>query len=241
MRLAIIAPTNQLWWCTKSDYHLCLARKILTEMKYASFYRAYDNTKHYMIMDNGAAEEGTLKPDELFRAANLVHANELVVPDKINNYQATTQLAKDYAKDFNGSTIPLMVVPQGESWSEWLGCLELQLTYFKPKSIGISKYSPIDRAFMLGMIEARELHTEYEYHLLGIQRNPREVSHLAYTFPWVRGVDTGAMVAWGLKRHFIAEDRRHIALNWNSPVPGLVEKSVIEANIEQMKEWCNVS
>lgn len=243
MRLAVIAPPNMLdRYCVHTHYQMALARKVLADPAYARFYKDRNACGDWVIMDNGAAEEGTLNPEQLAKAAYLCHANEIVAPDVINDRYATMELYDNwYHKLPNG--YHKMVVPQGSDVAEWMECASYMLGTADVQTIGVSKYHRTDRRVLLRTIERAGWHTRgVEFHLLGVAQAPRDVIAIAREFPWIRGIDTAAPVAYGLVGQMPDgyEHSGHIGLNWDSAAPpvGSLLDTLILRNIEVMKEWC---
>jgi len=238
MKLAIISTPDLLKYSLASDYHLCLARQVLANPKYANFYRELSAAGQFVIMDNGAAEEGTLEPDQLWAAARWVKPNEVVMPDVVNDYEGTCALVGTY----RDCPQPSMVVPQGLNVREWLNCLMLFSAQASFVSVGISKYSPVERRKILQEIEIEGLTREWEYHLLGVQHDPQEIKRLSLAFPWIRGVDTGAAQAYAQNYCSVAEYGLigHVSLRWeDSNTDDSRMLSYLKANIETLKLWAN--
>lgn len=233
MRLAIIAPPRDLGLCLMSDYHMCLARVVLQNEEYADFYRQRVLVGQFVIMDNGAAEEGTLTPRELWKAYELVRPDEVVMPDVVNNLEGSVKLIETY-RDCPGLRL---VVPQGLDIGQWLNCYYSIGDQCDFTTVGVSKYSPIDRPKLLREIEARHLNDHNDFHLLGVQHDPHEVQRLAKMFPWVRGIDTGAPVAWAQSGRRVDDyyQTGHLPLQWDFR-PNLTQA---RDNIQLMKGWAN--
>lgn len=245
MKLAVIAPPNQLDWilyssqmATGGRYQMCLARKVLTDDGYAAFYATRRRMGDFVIMDNGAAEEGPLPPEDLWKAYNIVKPTEIVVPDKVNDPVRTKELTDLY---FDLCPTPRMVVPQGATLAEWADCLDHQLKAGWVVSIGVSKYCPVERPILLQYLQNSGYTPSYDVHLLGVRAAPAEVVLLKKLFPWVRGVDTAAPVAFGLKGYSVHSYHTsgHIGLDWDAPVPapGSEIYQLIENNIDVMLQW----
>lgn len=181
------------------SYHLLLAHQVLAGFKYAEFYRARHDKGDFIMLDNGAAEDGTLDIDQLMEAAELVHADEIVLPDVMGDQQATVYATMNH-KVLNA--IPprrRAIVPQGNSIDEWLTCTNYFVDNLDFATLCIPKH--LER-FEGGRIRALEIieklgwHDYYNVHLLGIWSDPyKEPKYLASAAPWVRGIDSAAPLA----------------------------------------------
>lgn len=245
MKLAIIAPPNQLQWCDRSTgYQLVLARLLLKDDSYARYYAERGARGDYLIMDNGAAEEGTLTSEELQRAAKKLgwpkQPVEFVLPDKVNDVDKTLELARYYASTFPRS---FMAVPQGTTLATWMLCLHALLRIAQPNAIGVSKYCPVPRTQLLNALQSElQLHSQvYQVHCLGVYQDPYEIYQIATQFPWVRGLDTAAPVAFGLKERYVEGygQSGHIALDWDLPPADKVQAGFIDENIETCLAWAS--
>lgn len=245
MKLAIIAPPRMLQFCDESEgVQMALARKVLADQVYRDYYSARHDAGDYIIMDNGAAEEGTLNLFDLNLARSWIGTNvEMIVPDVVNEMQLTIDLAERFLKEIPR---PRMVVPQGRILKEWLTCLRAQINAGPFDAIGISKYCPVPRPLLLHHLQdyyARVLFAEMPpVHLLGLNSAPFDIQKLAQDFPWVRSMDTAAPVAYGLRGQMLRNYPTcgHLGLIWsNNVVDEMDHRSIIiRQNIAWLKRWC---
>lgn len=238
MKFALIAqPLNgdRLVSQYKLTYHMALAQYVLQDPAYAAFYQALHKQDHFIMLDNGAAENGhSIGIENVVRAAEMIDADEIIMPDVLDESRATiaaTLAARQYVPERMRA-----VVPQGRDWEEWQDCA-LALLEFKCRTICVAKrYEALKggRAYALKLIEDNGWHKTYNVHLLGCYRNPLgEIRNARKVAPWVRGIDTGAPIAYAQHGAILDHSRRY-SLTWNGPFHFLTA----EVNMELILEAC---
>lgn len=243
MRLAIISPPSMLWWCGWGDHiHMALAQGVLNEagLEYRVYFRARSMAGDYVILDNGAAEGDTFGSSALNIAAGMIKAKEVVVPDVLNNAQLTMEYGDAHlSRLINGK----MIVPHGNTIEEWENCARYLLDRGTVQTIGLPKWSPIQRNVVLDRIAKLGWHTELDVHLLGLQGPPDDIKYLARDYPWIRSVDTGAPIAYAQHANYLTQYHEvgHRSLDWNGAA---IEEQdplarYIFENIKLLKSWCH--
>lgn len=225
MKLAVINPTpyaHSFMWGL--GYHLVLAQKLLVDRDYREWYRDNRDRGLFVIVDNGAAESDTPPFTEVLRVADYIGADEVVLPDKVNDMDGTLGLLADSRPLWEQLPVhQRFVVPQGRTYDEWFNCFNLIRSSLEFSTIGVSKYFPRLRAHLVGRL-GKELAPRYKWHvhLLGVVGHPvDELSNLSEECPWVRGIDTGAPVAWAQEdRRIDEDDTRRSSLRWGRPCKG---------------------
>lgn len=209
-------------------YHMALAQYVLSDEAYAECYRTLHGRGHFIMLDNGAAENGrSMSVKQLCLAAKAIGADEIVMPDVLDNCLETiaaTQGALD--------SVPVRmraVVPQGVDWEDWEYCAK-KLVSMGCRTICIAKrYErlPGRRAQALDIIRSHDWHTTYDVHLLGCHRNPlKEICDVVEDAPWVRGIDTAAPIAYA-QHAALLTDQLHYSFEWGAPFdPGVAEFNV---------------
>ena len=197
---------------------MVLAQYINEDPDYAEFYTRAHERGDFIIIDNGAAEHAGLPFDQVLDAAERVGADEICMPDVLDDGPATVRATLEAAH-----LVPprkRMLIPQGKTWEEWVECLQ-QIEEIGGRSIGIAKrYEalPSGRACALGFIHGLGLTRKYDIHLLGFYEDPlRELSHIRARRMPIRGVDSGAPVAYA--QHNMELNDGHASLDWNAPIP----------------------
>jgi len=245
MKLAIISPNSLLDRYSQTDYHLILP-DMLKDPEYYRFYHSV--ARGWKVLDNGAHEEGTRSPNELFRIAEILQVDEIVVPDVIGDRGTTLDMAASFephAYEAN-PRYQYMGVVQGSSAGEAWECLR-ELTDYFPwiKSIGIPQHlCRFDQHIRVEMAETIDQWMGHQVHLLGNNsRWPREVKHLS-DLKCVVGHDTTYPVKMGLRGYYISD--REVPNVPRDPdyfefYRDVVELQdyVIKENIRVYKSWCD--
>lgn len=240
MKLALISSPHEFETLEfiRSGYHLTLAQELFTDIKYQRYYFAKSYESNFIIVDNGAAEMGTaLDFNEVLAAANSINADEVCLPDKLKDKEATLSMHYD-----NYDKVPSrnrMVIPQGTSVKEWFECLEEMMEVFDFFSVGIPKHLddyPGGRIFALDGLEKHGYHKMFHVHLLGCHNSPlQEVQQVVKKFPWVRGIDTAAPFGYAQYGQRINYSK-HLSYNFHKAVE---DRALAIQNCLDLKEACN--
>lgn len=199
MKVAIIAPSYLLRRYAVTEYHLCLCHRILSDEIYASFYS--QDARGFVILDNSAHELGVggMLMD-MQRAAELVHPEEVVLPDRLFFAEDTVKYSSEAIEGFRKLSPRVMGVPQGTTEKEWDWCCT-ELIGMGVDTIGISKdYEGWEgglpqRVEVVRNIARRSWHPRVSaIHMLGWGRQLWQLNHLQeiegdHTLP-IRGVDS---------------------------------------------------
>ena len=223
MKIAHIVPPDYLTllYAVNTGYHFVLGQEAIVNTQYREFYRTLARRGHFIIVDNGAAElhSGDVQEIPAFRdivdVADYIGADEIILPDKLRDMYATLEMFAKAVNDHMVAPRRCMAVPQGETLNEWIDCLRL-MSVGSFATIGIPKHMarmPGSRILLANHLRYR---TE-NIHMLGVWGEPvTEVSELAMMTPWVRGLDTGAAMAWAQNNEpiHIPSGVRY-SLDWN--------------------------
>jgi hypothetical protein len=179
--------------------------QLLYQTDYITYFKQIRRGDHgsVVIMDNGAAEGGAMSPEELIGQADQLRPDVLVVPDVIQDPDASYGAACSFLehKDWLAykEMMPLtqlMMVPHGATYSEWLRDLD-RLLSLDPQIIGVARAhtrlapdAPIHGRASL-VREVFRHSKRVRVHLLGLTENPVELFPIAREFgARVMGVDT---------------------------------------------------
>ena len=225
MKTAFIPPTPELPKYGQGDFHLLLSH-LMGDNAYVGHYYNLRRRGAYLVLDNSAHEhrEGE-KARILAKQAAMLDAQEVVVPDCLEEGEKTVQLAVDaleYWYESRFTTMArlnpaLMYVPQGKDREEWCDCFHalcnLHIYMARRKDfrrdfvIGISKdYEPWEGG-LLGLIYdyvapmRQLLHAggiKMHVHMLGWPRNLWSLNNMAQMFPWVRSTDSAKPFVYAL-------------------------------------------
>jgi hypothetical protein len=219
VEVAIISPRSMVReFSTRSKWQLALAQHVLADKEYARFFWERSEAGDYVICDNGTAEGERVTNEQLLEAAQIIAADEVILPDVWRDARATIKAVEEALltslRQFN-----VMAVPQGMSAFEWLYCLFELLNIPEIDVIGLPKN--LDKVFpdLLGSDESETVSwfgragvtnwvcemlealpgPEVQLHLLGIWSDYRELLLYSDTAKkYVRSIDTSSPVHCGL-------------------------------------------
>jgi len=219
MKLALIAPPKYQWipYIWRSGYHFVLAQ-YLDDPNYAGMYTILRDAGHFLILDNGAAEFGKSIDLEKLRAAyDLLQPDEIILPDSLGKGVETMQLTHAAVHMFPRKK--RAVVPQGRNWIEWEMCLNKLVSYGCATICVPKLYEGYKggRLKALKIIQKNRFYWDHNIHLLGCYDNPlEEIRRVRDMFPWVRGIDTAAPIAYAQQGKKI-DDPERASLDWDNP------------------------
>jgi len=221
MKYALIAPPTEslrLLAVYGLTYHMALAQYVLNDERYQKVYKMMHDLDHFIILDNGAAENGVpLDIKDIVKAANLVGADEVVMPDVLDDIDGTlsrTHAALPY--------IPARyraMVPQGKNWGQWTECLREMINMGCATICIAKRYEALSggRAEALSIIMKNYWAWNHHIHLLGCYRRPLyEIRSALKMYPQVRGIDTAAPVSFAQHDDTIGDDTIWHSLDWDA-------------------------
>lgn len=187
------------------DAYLFLAHDVLNNQDgYRSIAEAVSKAP-IRIMDNSVIELGVaegLKPTAL--AAETAGADVIVFPDALEKSKETVELVlkayQEYTSDREYfSRFEYMVVPQGETWIDWVECIEaIYRAGLKPDWIGIPRniVPRIHSTRLEAVTIAKMLFPEVNIHLLGFSGNVLD-DYLCANDYRVSSIDSAAPLRFG--------------------------------------------
>lgn len=217
MKYAVITPPHGFDLVDQLGlgYHFTLAQ-YFSDFEYASFYMRKRRQGHFIMLDNGAAELGaSISLDMLLWAADLVEPDEIVMPDVLDDYEKTLERTEAAL----GRVVPRRraMCPQGTTWKEWTECAR-QMIEMGCKTLCVAKrYEklPGGRPHALRIVKANGWDKTHDIHLLGCYDNPMSEIYMAcQVLPTLRGVDTGAAVAYA-QQGVSLDHPFHCSLEWD--------------------------
>jgi hypothetical protein len=232
------------------DYQLLIASEVLKDTRgWDDFWKTEVGQDSFIIMDNGLIETGKpLAPLDLFRAAETVGADCIVVPDKLGDYKATLRLGQNHIPELQGGPFPLLGVLQGTEYNEVLDLAEFYrdagVQYISVPRIMVELFgSRIELVHMVaqkwGPVPAPFIH------LLGFS-DRIEDDMIAATQHAVMGIDSAVPIWLGLANGEYLPGRPpiHIDLGkrpkdyWSlKPDPHSVNIDIVLANIRKVRAW----
>jgi len=237
MKLAVISPPQCIHSVMKAQlgYHMALGQELVADEIYERIYTEFSYRGHYIIVDNGAAERADTSFHQIVLAASFVNADEIAMPDVLHDSRGTIKATR--AAIHLVPEHKRMFIPQGVDWKDWKHCLK-HLSRLGGKSIGVPKLLQGltgGRVEALKIIYDLQLHNTFDIHLLGCNREPlKEIREILVRYDWVRGIDTGAPIAYAQHDNYISSPIRH-SLDWNASC----NKDIAEQNIQKMMEICD--
>lgn len=229
MKMASIVPQNFLELTAEADFHMALAHLVGEPgyEVYTEFFK-YRKRGSFCILDNGVIEGSPMPIDTIIEKAEMIRANEIVLPDAYKDKDKTLEMVdtsmRKLLSTFGENQWPfaLMVVPQGDSKEEWLACAELLINKWGKyiDTIGIPKHL-IDtcnerdaRLFIISDLADMNLDiSKFNIHLLGCWKTPLEVLTIAKAseqgiIPTVRSCDSAVPYVYARSGLRFSDDDR---------------------------------
>jgi hypothetical protein len=222
MKLALITDPKGFTVVNNLElsYHLVLAQYVRNDPKYADYYKDRKSTGDFIMLDNGAAENVKLDLHELRTASEILNPDEIILPDVLFDSEATFKASTHPDVTTSIPAVKRAVVPQGNTFDEWISCAKRLITAIEFRTLCIPKHTERfegGRVRILKEIESWKWHEHYTVHLLGVWGSPIEEIRRNYeAAPWVRGIDTAAPFAWAQHGVDITEltPALHISHTW---------------------------
>jgi hypothetical protein len=214
MKVALIPPIQNLDLSQRGDLHMVLAHLVFEDASYAEFYA---NESKYKVLDNGAFEGASQSIQRIIKAAKMVKADEIILPDILFQGRATVQATKraiDWLRDRGMlGKYKLHAVPQGSDREEYWSCFKELYGIPEISVLGISKVST-PKAFCNQLTKARlevtsKLEGEQllkdgkEIHLLGGSYDV--LNEIRQQPTLVRSIDTSAPFEYARHQRLLTE------------------------------------
>lgn len=211
-----------------------------------SFLPLYEKQRH-IIMDNGAAEGKLMEPDILFRAAELVHATEIVLPDELGNGIKTLSMAEDFFDKYNEPQYKYMAVLHAKSFVGGMKQVALWAVLPGVTTIGLPR-SLLDIEKSLRINLARTIcekwQDRFKVHLLGTNvKWCKEIYYAAKYTPEIRSCDTSMPFNYAIGAKRLSNDTNEQILRpdkyFVTDYKYLEAKEDLRRNIFQVKRWAS--
>ena len=255
MQVATILPTKYIEYAKDDKYHLCLAHLIGVDDKYTDFFRRQVRRGHFVIMDNGAAEDAQPSVETLIERAQMVKPSEVALPDVIHNKDLTLELSRAAMEEFfrTGKIWNFMAIPQGETFEDWIECAATMLTWPSfVTSIGVSKFltqrygqdarkRAVEQLARLQSVKrkSRSLAMPKAIHLLGCWEHPLEIGTIGNRFI-IRGTDSAIAYIYTKAGEVLMNQPRPEGVEIDFMGDDKVDENLLKANIKNWGTWCNV-
>lgn len=243
MKLALITDPKGFKIIDMYDfaYHLVLAQYACEKDRYATYYIECRERGHFLMMDNGAAEDGSLDVDKLLEMYDYVRPDELILPDVMLDMNATVEATMN--RKILDAVAPKerAVCPQGNSLDEWISCANYFVENLEFATLCVPKHlerfvEQGGRNAVLNTILKAGWHMKYHIHMLGIWGDARtEILKWRKHIDWIRGIDTALPFALAQNNiNLQAEkDISHVSHKWG----GKLDLTLASANVNTLWEW----
>lgn len=243
MKIATILPTKHLYIEDRSDYHLCLAHHVCEDLTYTFFFRRQVRRGAFVMLDNGAAENGVpMEAKAIAALADMIGCNEIVLPDTIYKKDDTLRLSHKAIQiirdECSLADVKLMAVPQGDTPLRWKSCL-IEMLSWGVDTIGISKFiaPKLFPSRLQALLEVPILlESKCDIHLLGYTGVEGEISAIDTLIPnRIRGIDSSIATLYAHQHEMLRDrGRPDIPLDLNAEL----EESWININVRRWKKLC---
>lgn len=230
MKAALIPPIHHLKDFGDGQFHLLLTH-LLDSPRYRAHYKMQRRHGAYLVLDNSAHEQGRGQdPIELLKAGFDLDAQEIVVPDVLDDAHATIEAClsahEAWFESGEGEEIlnvyspAFMYVPQGKDEDDWADCLmslvEIHRYCARKYSlrhdivIGVSKDYDVWDGGLLKLItdyivplrgDLAQRDIKCHVHLLGWMRNLWNLQTIATLHPWIRSTDSAKPFVYALENY----------------------------------------
>lgn len=242
MRVAFITPVSLLYTTSECDYHLVLPQPL---RRYSGYYTFYKSAYGYKILDNGEAEGLPTDPAVLFAMAQMIQANEIVIPDVIGNSELTMKRLREFAPLAEAHPeFKYMGVLQGDDRLSVRRCMDALIECPYVHTIGVPKHlSKLTNRVTL--VRALEADSDKEIHMLGCAPHAlHEVRTLAETTR-ARGIDTSLPTFAALWGFDIKRDNVDGAYRpddyWDMTAVTKEEKTLVRRNHKTFRKWARAT
>jgi hypothetical protein len=210
---------------------------------YIKFYEELDE-RNYIILDNGLAEDQMVSNEKLFQRAMHYRADEIVLPDVMEDAQATLDRSADFLAEFHTEDFKFMGVLQSQGDIGSIHrCIEGFAKMPKVTALGVPRHL-VDKDLFMRLQVCQLLSDDYnrdrfEVHLLGTNsKKPHEIKGVANSYPWVRSCDTSMPYNYTMAGLDLSEAHTQI----NRPpdyfdVRRTLNADLLYKNIDTYKRW----
>ena len=195
MKFINIYPVTNSEEYLKQDMNMFLTHLVLEDKIYRETAK---KSSGYKILDNSLIElGGSVLLEDVIKAAEMIGADEIVLPDVFRDGMTTFELAKKYLEKYEEelSKYKVMAVVHGKDITEWMVSYLLLENLPGVDVLGIPKVLDVDMkeyGGRPGIVNEFMEHCLKEIHLLGLWYNIRELKDYRYPNK-IRSVDTSLM------------------------------------------------
>ena len=241
-QFAPVAPPALLLDLKRHDalgpYHLLLAHDVVAQKElYKEIFDDVDGL--YIIMDNSVIELGEpVSPEVLAEANSIVPTSVTVLPDYIGEMARTIESCTEAAINWSRKGLgPFMVVPQGQSMSEFQHCAEQLMNLPHVEAWGCPRHATAKLGSRHSLtFNLVILQPVMQLHLLGFSDNLQDDISVARAHG-VNGIDSAVPLRLGLANEVITSKLQSHAPRgdyWETAkeaTPNVLE------NLERIRLW----
>lgn len=193
MKFAHIVPVSNMEAIADQEYSMYLTHLVEKYMNYTKIAKANNG---YKILDNSLIELGdAVNLDRIIRAAYMIGADEIVLPDKFLNGTETirrvTNALDELTKLRELGNFKLMAVVHGSNVEDWCKCFDYLNNIKEIDVLGIPKVtSTLHPAGRYEFVKFAIDNTHKEIHLLGMWSSLIELFYYRGYGRFIRGVDS---------------------------------------------------
>jgi len=200
MKLAHIVSVPNSFLLGYSSYFMALTHLIEQgDSEYISTFKELARRPdNIVILDNSIIElKETLNLDQLIKAAELIGAHEIIIPDTLKDAEKTLKTLRECIPEIP-TKYNIFAVPQGRNYGEWISCYDEIANIPRVHTIGIPKLidewsmeyqTNSNRTRVLQTMNRRKsTRKDKPHHLLGL--NHISDLSVAKDYTWIRGCDT---------------------------------------------------
>lgn len=251
MKYSAIAPIANLNETKGNAIHMALTH-LCKIPEYAEFMRSEHEEGKFIMLDNSLIELGrAVTTEELLEAAELVCADEIIIPDSYKNAKETVERATKAMKEIKKSGYKncVMAVAHGKTLDEWAWCAK-QLIALNIDTLGIPKVmcevlGRQGRMMCIRKLKRMFMSGEIKYiptlHLLGIWDDALEVGEIERRGELkVRSVDSVLaykFASFGM--HFEDGPRPAGGVKFETAaIAGAAGLKILQDNITELRQLC---
>lgn len=198
LKVATIVPQAHLDVIADDNYLMCISHVVQDKRNrnYTAFFRGKSVMGDYVILDNSVIElKAPESIESIIKSAELVAADEIVLPDQSFDMERTLQLTRHAIAELKARGLPYkrMAAPHGTTALRWISCARTLIEEGDIDTLGLSYlYTEMfkGRINMVKVIYPYAVQTGVNIHLLGCMIDPIEVYEISQHYPNVRGVDS---------------------------------------------------
>lgn len=145
MKIFVTPPLNHLELSLLGDDNFYILAQLYKKYpEYRSWVKRMKQEGKFLIMDNGAGDEGeVIGKEELFEMTLEVQPNEVIPTDVLYDSFETIKNLKWFIekkkKFLSLENTKIFAVPQGDTFEEYMSCYDLMIKMKEVTTIGLSK------------------------------------------------------------------------------------------------------